>query len=62
MDEKEADDLGYLMRFKSRYISIRNWKRWKKITSREGNFMLKHVGGVVLDDVEVNIMVTGVGD
>lgn len=34
----------------------------EKIASSERNFMLKHVGGAVFNDGEVNMMVTGVLD
>lgn len=29
-DEEEVDDLESLMRFKSKYVGIRNWKTWEK--------------------------------
>lgn len=45
------------MRLKSGTVALRTWqRREKKIAVRERNLMLKHAGGAVLNDVEVNIM------
>lgn len=49
------------MRFRNRYIGVSNWKTWEKTVSRE-NFMLKHVGWTVFNDVEDNSMVIGISD
>ena len=39
-------------------MRLRSWqRREKKIAIRERNLMLKHAGGAVLNDVEVNLMV-----
>lgn len=57
--EEEADDLEALMRLKSRYHRYQELKEagQEKIESRERSFELQHVGGVVLSDFEVNIVV-----
>jgi hypothetical protein len=52
------------MRLKGVAVGVRNWKKWEKrrLQAERGISCWNIVGGAVLNDVEVNIMVIWVGD